>query len=103
MSRAYNPIAAPKRAVAAATWHFGKLAVEEAARVLSSSPPSLPPSLALDAVEAGVNRVEIDNQEQYYVGYGGFPNSEGDMELDAAIMCGSKRTYGAVCALQVRG
>ncbi|GAB5037909.1 n-(beta-n-acetylglucosaminyl)-l-asparaginase [Nannochloropsis oceanica] len=101
MSHAYSPTTAPKRAVAAATWHFGKLAVEEAARVLSSSSPSLsPPSLALDAVEAGVNRVETDNQEQYYVGYGGFPNSEGDMELDAAIMCGTKRTYGAVCALQ---
>jgi len=94
---------APKRAVAAATWHFGRLAVEEAATVLSSSSSSsLPPSLALDAVEAGVNRVETDNQEQYYVGYGGFPNAEGEMELDAAIMCGTKRTYGAVCALQVR-
>jgi isoaspartyl peptidase/L-asparaginase-like protein (Ntn-hydrolase superfamily) len=89
--------------VAAATWHFGRLAVEEAARVLStSSSSSLPPSRALDAVEAGVNRVETDNQEQYYVGYGGLPNAEGEMELDAAIFCGTKKTYGAVCALQVR-
>jgi hypothetical protein len=40
--------------------------------------------------------------EQYYVGYGGFPNAEGEMELDAAIMCGSRKTYGGVAALQVR-
>ncbi|TFJ87421.1 hypothetical protein NSK_001753 [Nannochloropsis salina CCMP1776] len=38
--------------------------------------------------------------EQYYVGYGGFPNAEGEMELDAAIMCGSRKTYGGVAALQ---
>jgi hypothetical protein len=40
--------------------------------------------------------------DQYYVGYGGFPNAEGEMELDAAIMCGSRKTYGGVAALQVR-
>lgn len=49
---------------------------------------------ALDAVEAGVNAVELDNQEQYYVGYGGFPNAAGAMELDAGVMEGTRR-----CAL----
>lgn len=53
---------------------------------------------AMDAVEAGIRVVELDNQEQYYVGVGGYPNSEGVMELDAAIMDHTCR-YGAVMAL----
>lgn len=44
-----------------------------------------------DAVELGVNAVELDNQGQYYVGYGGFPNAAGEMELDAAVMEGTRR------------
>ncbi len=38
-----------------------------------------------------MNAVELDNQEQYYVGYGGFPNADGRMELDAAVMEGTRR------------
>lgn len=48
-----------------------------------------------DAVEEGVTAVELDNQDQYYVGYGGFPNAAGEMELDAAIMEGTRRCVRA--------
>ena len=68
--------------VAVATWHFGKIAVSAAAEVLRHGK-------AIDAVEAGVNAVELDTQEQYFVGYGGLPNENGIMELDAAIMDGT--------------
>lgn len=64
---------------------FGRLAVDKARERLEQG------KSALDAVEAGVNAVEIDNQEQYYVGYGGFPNAAGVMELDAAVMEGTRR------------
>ena len=67
--------------VAVATWHFGKIAVSAAAEVLTAGS-------AVDAVEAGVNAVEIDTKDQYFVGYGGLPNADGIMELDAAIMDG---------------
>ena len=53
---------------------------------------------AIDAVEAGIKEVELDNQEQYFVGVGGYPNRDGIMELDAAIMDYQCR-YGAVMAL----
>ena len=39
---------------------------------------------------AGIEAVEFDNEDQYFVGYGGYPNSEGEMELDAAVMDGNK-------------
>jgi hypothetical protein len=70
--------------VAVATWKFGKIAVSAAAELLRDGN-------AIDAVEAGVNAVELDNQEQYFVGHGGLPNENGVMELDAAIMDGRQR------------
>lgn len=42
-------------------------------------------------MEEGVAAVEVDNQDQYYVGFGGFPNAAGVMELDAAIMDGTRQ------------
>jgi N4-(beta-N-acetylglucosaminyl)-L-asparaginase len=53
---------------------------------------------ALNAVEKGVNKVELDDQEQYFVGVGGLPNADGVMEFDSAIM-DHRRRYGAVMAL----
>ena len=41
----------------------------------------------LDAVVAGVNIVELD-PEDTSVGYGGLPNSEGVVQLDASVMHG---------------
>ncbi|MGH9069337.1 MAG: isoaspartyl peptidase/L-asparaginase [Acidimicrobiales bacterium] len=53
---------------------------------------------ALDAVEAGTRVVE-DNPDDHTVGYGGYPNLAGQVELDASIMDGATRRAGAVGAL----
>lgn len=54
---------------------------------------------ALDAAEAVVRLVE-DAEHDHTVGYGGYPNICGDVELDAAIMEGATRRAGAVGGLQ---
>jgi beta-aspartyl-peptidase (threonine type) len=54
---------------------------------------------ALDAVEAAIRMVE-DNPDDHTVGYGGYPNRDGEVELDAAIMDGTTRAAGAVGALR---
>ncbi len=54
---------------------------------------------ALDAVEAALRACE-DNLADHYVGTGGLPNAQGVVELDASLMVGSTRQYGAVAALQ---
>jgi N4-(beta-N-acetylglucosaminyl)-L-asparaginase len=48
----------------------------------------------LDAVVAGVNIVELDPEESG-VGYGGLPNAEGVVQLDASVMHGPKKRAGA--------
>lgn len=54
---------------------------------------------ALDAVEAGIRLVE-DEPTDHTVGYGGYPNLLGEVELDASIMDGTTRAAGAVGALR---
>ncbi len=54
---------------------------------------------AVEAVEA-VTRVVEDNEADHSVGYTGFPNLIGDVQLDAAIMDGARRRVGAVGALE---
>jgi beta-aspartyl-peptidase (threonine type) len=54
---------------------------------------------ALDAVEAAMQRCE-DNPADHYVGTAGLPNAQGVVELDASVMLGSGRQFGAVAALQ---
>jgi N4-(beta-N-acetylglucosaminyl)-L-asparaginase len=53
----------------------------------------------LDAVVAGVNIVEDDPREMG-VGYGGLPNEDGVVELDASVMYGPTHQAGAVASLR---
>jgi N4-(beta-N-acetylglucosaminyl)-L-asparaginase len=53
----------------------------------------------LDAVISGVNIVE-DDPDDMSVGYGGLPNEDGVVELDASVMYGPTHTSGAVAALR---
>ncbi len=53
----------------------------------------------VDAAVAGVRVVELDPAD-YTVGYGGLPNFEGVVQLDAAVMHGPSGKAGAVAALE---
>lgn len=73
--------------VVLSTWNFGLEANAEAWKILSQG------GRALDAVEAGVKIPEADPAETS-VGYGGLPDRDGHVTLDACIMdengnCGS--------------
>ncbi|HLP11911.1 MAG TPA: N(4)-(beta-N-acetylglucosaminyl)-L-asparaginase [Flavobacteriales bacterium] len=61
------------------TWSFGMKANAEAWKILTAK------GRALDAVETGVKLVEADPEEQS-VGYGGRPDRDGNVTLDACIM-----------------
>jgi isoaspartyl peptidase/L-asparaginase-like protein (Ntn-hydrolase superfamily) len=74
------------------TWIWGKAANERAAEVFKSG------GSLLDAVEKGINIPENDPNVTS-VGYGGLPNAEGEVELDAAIMDGTRHRAGSVCSL----
>jgi len=54
---------------------------------------------AIDAVEAALKECE-DNEADHYVGTGGLPNVRGEVQLDASIMVGSTRAFGAVGAVR---
>lgn len=69
----------PMRPVVLSTWSFGIKANEEAWKILSNG------GRALDAVESGVKLVEADPNERS-VGYGGRPDRDGRVTLDACIM-----------------
>jgi N4-(beta-N-acetylglucosaminyl)-L-asparaginase len=53
----------------------------------------------LDALIAGVNIVELDPLDDS-VGYGGLPNAEGVVQLDASCMHGPRRRAGGVASLE---
>jgi N4-(beta-N-acetylglucosaminyl)-L-asparaginase len=53
----------------------------------------------LDAVEVSANVVELD-PEDTSVGYGGLPNEDGVVSLDASIMYGPTHNCGGVAALE---
>jgi N4-(beta-N-acetylglucosaminyl)-L-asparaginase len=53
----------------------------------------------LDALMAGVNIPELDPEESG-VGYGGLPNADGVVQLDACCMHGPRRQAGGVAALE---
>lgn len=70
----------------------GRVGIGEALAVLRAG------GSVLDAVEAGIRCVE-DNPQDHSVGYGGYPNLLGQVELDAALMDGRTLAAGAVAAL----
>jgi N4-(beta-N-acetylglucosaminyl)-L-asparaginase len=53
----------------------------------------------LDAVIAGVNLCELDPEETS-VGYGGLPNADGVVQLDASCMHGPKKRAGGVACIE---
>ncbi len=78
--------------VVLSTWDFGLKANEEAWKVLSEG------GRALDAVEQGVRLTEADPTERS-VGYGGRPDRDGKVTLDACIM-DEYAGIGSVAALE---
>lgn len=54
---------------------------------------------ALDAVEKSTNTVEVD-PEDVGVGYGGLPNEDGVVQLDASVMDGKTYNAGAVACIE---
>src|SRR5262249_48911874 len=79
-----------QRPVVISTWDFGKPANEAAWGVLSRN------GRALDAVEAGVKIPEADPQVNT-VGYGGLPDRDGYVTLDACIMDGIGDCGSVMC------
>jgi beta-aspartyl-peptidase (threonine type) len=71
----------------------GEIGIRAAWDILSSG------GTALDAVEAATRIVEA-NPDDHSVGYGGYPNLLGEVELDASIMDGATLRAGAVGALK---
>jgi N4-(beta-N-acetylglucosaminyl)-L-asparaginase len=53
----------------------------------------------LDSLIAGVNLCELD-PEDTSVGYGGLPNAEGVVQLDASCMHGPRKRAGAVAGIE---
>ncbi len=78
--------------VVISTWDFGKAANAAAWEILSRE------GRALDAVEAGVKIPEAD-PENHSVGYGGLPDRDGHVTLDACIM-DEKSNCGSVMCLE---
>ena len=76
------------------TWAHGKPANERAAEVFKNG------GSLLEAIEKGINVPESDPNVTS-VGYGGLPNAEGVVELDAAIMDGTRHRAGSVCSLRM--
>ncbi len=77
------------------TWKHGLAANEKAYEILSSGGNSL------DAVEHGV-RVAEDDPNVLSVGYGGLPDAEGRVTLDAAIMDWKARIGAVVCVEHIK-
>lgn len=75
------------------TWRMAKEGVEEGAELLNQG------KSVFDALE---NAVKIVENDPYYksVGYGGLPNEEMEVELDAGFMNGDTLGFGAVCAIK---
>jgi isoaspartyl peptidase/L-asparaginase-like protein (Ntn-hydrolase superfamily) len=79
--------------VVAATWPFGRTAVEVASKLLAAG------KAPLDAALAGAQAVE-DDPKVHSVGYGGIGNAIGTVALDACCMDGKTLDCGSVAAVE---
>ena len=75
-----------------ATWRMAQEGIEKASAMLDQNIDGG------EALEAAVKEVE-DNPYYKSVGYGGLPNEQGVVELDAGFMNGSTLGVGAVCGV----
>lgn len=87
--KALSPVRKP---IVLSTWDAGKRANEVAWKILSDN------GRALDAVEEGVKLIEGDPDERS-VGYGGRPDRDGHVTLDACIM-DEDANMGSVAAIE---
>lgn len=81
--------------VVISTWNHGLAANEAAWQILSLG------GSALDAVEKGVMVTEADPEETS-VGYGGFPDREGNVTLDACIMDSQNNAGSVACLTNIK-
>ena len=77
------------------TWKHGVAANKKAYEILNGGGNSL------DAVELGV-RVSEDDPNVLSVGYGGLPDAEGRVTLDAAIMDWKARIGSVICVEHIK-
>ena len=87
-----NDFGVIRKPIVLSTWKFGIEANAEAWKILEKD------GKALDAVEKGVRIIE-DNPNERSVGYGGRPDRDGHVTLDACIM-DEKANIGSVAALE---
>ncbi len=87
-----NSNSALTRPTVISTWNFGLQANSKAIQILKSG------GSALDAVEEGVKVIEADGSNSS-VGYGGLPDRDGRVTLDACIM-DANGMCGSVLALE---
>lgn len=90
-----QPAAAPATGhpVILTSWGFGAGANKAAWPLLADG------GSALDAIETAINTVEL-LPDEFYVGFGGSPNSHGETTLDAMILWGPTHDIGAVGCLR---
>ncbi len=82
-----------QKPVIISTWDFGIKANDAGWDILKKG------GSALDAVQAGATVTE-DDPTISSVGYGGYPNENGVVQLDAAIIDGKTGRMGAVAAIE---
>jgi N4-(beta-N-acetylglucosaminyl)-L-asparaginase len=88
-------VTAVNKPIVLSTWNFGLKANEEAWTILGKG------GKALDAVEKGVRLVELDPKERS-VGYGGRPDRDGRVTLDACIMDDNYNIGSVACLEHVK-
>jgi len=87
-----SAIVSTKKPFIISTWNHGLPANEETWKQLKNGKPTL------DAIEAGIKIPEADPKIRS-VGYGGYPDREGKVTLDACIM-DHNSDCGSVCFLE---